>query len=87
MASTSHQPDDYLAQHLRDALAADARVSELGLDVALRHGELYVTGTVSTEERRAAVDAVAAEVAPGRAVHNATTVVHYDRGGGTETLS
>lgn len=73
----AEEPEEYLAQHLRDALARDHRVSELGLDVVVRSGTLHVSGSVSTEERRAAVDVVAAEVASGRPVVNDTTVLRY----------
>jgi len=68
------QPDDYAAQHLRDALAADDRVGEMGLQVRTVAGKVFLTGEVATPERQQAVGAVAAEVLPGYEVHNETVV-------------
>lgn len=85
MASDA-EPDEYVVQHLREALAQDPRVSELGLDVVVRGGELHVSGVVSTEERRAAVAGVAAEIAPDWTVVNQTTVVSYAGEASVEVL-
>lgn len=85
MASPS-EPDAYAVQHLRESLAHDPRVSELGLEIAVRGGALHITGTVSTEERRAAIAQVAAEVAPDREVVNETTVVRYQGDASVEVL-
>lgn len=85
MASQA-EPDEYVVQHLREALAQDPRVSELGLDVVVRGGALHVTGVVSTEERRAAVADVAAHIAPDWTVLNDTTVVRYAGEASVEVL-
>ena len=85
--SGSDEPVEYVAEHLREALASDPRVSELGLDVLIRGGELHVVGTVSTEERRQAVGEVAREVAPGESVRNETTVAEYGAESGMESVS
>lgn len=85
--TSSVEPEEYVGQHLREALAQDSRVSELGLDVVIRAGVLHITGTVSTEERRAAVAAVAAELAPDWSVVNETTVVRYEGEASIEVLS
>jgi osmotically-inducible protein OsmY len=84
--TTSDEPVEYVAEHLRIALAEDPRVSELGLDVSVRNGELHVGGTVSTEERRQAVADVAREIAPGATVRNETTVVEYGNEAGMESV-
>ena len=81
-----NEPDEYTAEHLREALAEDPRVSELGLDVSIRRGEIHVTGTVSTEERREGVDHVAEDVAPGATVRNETTVITYGGDAAMESL-
>lgn len=80
------EPDEYVVQHLREAFAQDPRVSELGLGVVVRNGVLHVTGTVSTEERRAAVEQVASELAPGWRLANETVVVRYAGGASVEIL-
>ena len=64
----------YDAQHLKDALAADPRVAELGLEVSEVGGTMYVRGVVSSGEQRDAVDAVAREVLPDARVANETAV-------------
>lgn len=67
-------PAEYLVEHVREALADDPRVNELGLHVAVRGGTVFVSGVVSTAERHEAVTAVVSERAPGWTVHNGTTV-------------
>jgi osmotically-inducible protein OsmY len=66
--------DDYEVQRLRDALAGDERVAEMGVQVRLVAGKVFLTGQVATEERRQAVGTVAAEVLPGYEIHNDTVV-------------
>ncbi len=68
------EPDDYALQRLRDALANDARVAEMGLQVDVAGGKVFLTGQVATAERQAAVGTVAAEVLPDYEVHNQTSV-------------
>ena len=84
--TASDEPVEYVAEHLREALAEDQRVSELGLDVSVRGGELHVVGTVSTEQRRRAVADVAREIAPGATVRNETTVIDYGGEAATESV-
>ena len=68
------EPEDYAVQRLRDALAADERLAEMGVQVRLVAGKVFLTGQVATEERRQAVGEVAAEVLPDYEVHNDTVV-------------
>jgi osmotically-inducible protein OsmY len=68
------EPEDYTVQRLRDALAADDRVAEMGVQVRLVAGKVFLTGQVATEERRQAVATVAGEVLPEYEVHNDTVV-------------
>ncbi len=68
------EPEDYTVQRLRDALAADERVGEMGVQVHLVAGKVFLTGQVATEERRQAVGAVAGEVLPEYEIHNDTVV-------------
>jgi hypothetical protein len=48
--------------HVRDALATDARVGELGLDVVADRDGLVVRGTINNVARRSCIVAVATEV-------------------------
>jgi osmotically-inducible protein OsmY len=68
------EPDDYAIQRLRDALATDERVAEMGVQVRMAAGKVFLTGQVATPERRQAVGTVATEVLPDYEVHNETVV-------------
>lgn len=68
-------PDgEYLAQHVRDALARDSRVGELGISVTVEPREAYLSGEVATEDRRDAIVTVARELLPGHDIRNQVTV-------------
>ena len=68
------EPEDYAIQRVRDALAADERVAEMGVEVRIAAGKVFLTGQVPTEERRRAVGEVAGEVLPDYDIHNETVV-------------
>jgi hypothetical protein len=70
---TGTLPMEHVLCHVRDALATDDRVGELGLDVTaephpeLADGEIVVVrGVVSTAERKAGVRVVVSEVLVAR---------------------
>jgi osmotically-inducible protein OsmY len=71
---TEAADEHYVVQHVREALAQDPRVGELELDVDVRAGRLFLTGSVLTEERRQAVGDVAREVCPELELHNQVRV-------------
>ena len=66
--------EEYEVQRLRDALATDERVAEMGVQVRVAAGKVFLTGQVATEERQKAVGAVAVEVLPDYELHNETVV-------------
>jgi osmotically-inducible protein OsmY len=66
--------DEYLAEHVRDAMAHDPRVADLGITVTVGPGTVRLSGEVATEERRDAVAIVAREVVTGHQVLNDVTV-------------
>lgn len=68
------EPEEYAIQRLRDALAADERVAEMGVQVRMVAGKVFLTGQVATPERQQAVGTVAAEILPDHEVHNETVV-------------
>jgi osmotically-inducible protein OsmY len=76
----------YLAEHIRDALARDERVGELGVEVTLTPAGVFLTGEVASEQRQDAVADVAREVAPGQEIHNQTTVMQYPEPSEVERL-
>jgi osmotically-inducible protein OsmY len=81
------EPEHYLVERVRTALANDPRVSELELQVTIAAGKVFVSGTVPTEQRRRAVADVVRALLPDREVHNDTTVVTYDSPPEVEELS
>jgi len=78
--------DEYLAEHVRDALAHDRRVAELGISVTVEPTAVRLSGQVATEERRDAAAIVAGEVLAGREVRNDVTVAACDEPNGVENL-
>ncbi|MDQ3898055.1 MAG: BON domain-containing protein [Actinomycetota bacterium] len=68
------EPEDYTIQRVRDALATDERVGEMGVHVQVVAGKVFLTGQVATPQRQEAVGVVAAEVLPEYEVHNQTVV-------------
>lgn len=78
--------DDYLAEHVRDALAHDARVADLGISVTVEPGTVRLSGEVATDERRDAAALVAGEILAGRQVRNEVTVSACDEPDATENL-
>jgi osmotically-inducible protein OsmY len=71
----SDEPEVYLLEHVRAALAKDPRVNELELDVALVNDAIFVSGMVGTDDRRRAIGEVVSELVPDRRVVNQTSVL------------
>ena len=71
----SAEPDAYVIEHVRQALATDERTMLQGLRVTQHGDSIVVSGTVSSESRRDAVGEVAAEIATAYRVCNETVVV------------
>ena len=68
--------DAYVPGHLLEALASDERVSEQDLRVDVVGHRVLISGTVASEERRAAVEVVAREYLPDWDIRNHVDVVH-----------
>lgn len=81
------QSDAYTEAHVAEALATDPRVSTLGIEVAIRGREVFVSGEVGTPEARDGVAEVVAELLPGFTVHNDTSANEFPPGVETEHLS
>lgn len=75
------EPAEYIVAHVREALATDPRVNELGLDVQVQGDEVVVTGSVMTEGRRAAIAKVVEAAAPECRVRNQASVVTFSEPG------
>ena len=78
----------YLVAQVHEALVHDPRIAEAGVDVTLSGNKVFLSGSVATEERRAAVGEVARSVVPdGYEVHNQTSVYRLDDPTSMEALS
>ena len=81
------EPEDYAIERLRDALATDERVAEMGVQVRIAAGKVFLTGQLPTEERRRAVGVVAGEILPEYEVHNETVVTELGEAPRVERLT
>lgn len=68
-------PLEHVVVHIRDALATDSRVGELGLDVAVVGGHVVVRGCVTTPTRKEQVLVVVREQL---AAHGCSPLVRDD---------
>jgi osmotically-inducible protein OsmY len=85
-AQASEEPEKYLVQRVRDALAGDPRVGELHVDVSIRGGRVFLTGSVPSAERRDAIADLVSDVLPDHEVHNHVTVEAISGSAETESL-
>jgi len=75
MSAQPHdEPEKYLVQRARDALAEDPRVGELHIDVTIRGDRVFLTGAVPSAQRREAIADLVRQVLPDHQVHNHVTV-------------
>ncbi len=81
-----NEPSPYLAQHIRDALAA-GDTAELGIDVQVTGAGVFLSGSVTSAEQRDDIEAVATGEAAGAAVHNDIVVVEGEPRVEPEVLS
>jgi osmotically-inducible protein OsmY len=77
----------YDAEHIRDALIHDPRVSELDVHVRLVNDTLVVTGNVATEQRRDAITRVVTELVGDAEIRNDVTVTDLSAPSGQEVVS
>ncbi len=68
-----------LVARVREALASDRRANELDVNATVAGGKVFLTGAVSTPERREAVATVASEALPDHEVQNLVTVTDLDK--------
>jgi hypothetical protein len=80
-------PTQYVVAHLRELLAHDERVAALDVQIRIVGSEVFLTGTVSSPERRAAVEAVVREEVPHLTPHNQLDVLPADAPSGREEIA
>ena len=68
MKDQAAEPDLYLAEHLREALAQDPRVGELGIAVEIMGETVVLSGTMTSPEQQAAAVAIARDFLPAHHV-------------------
>lgn len=88
MNTPEREPEGYVAERVRDALASDPAIGVLGVEVRISGDRLFLTGDAGTPERRAAVTATVKSLCPDHDVHNEMTVTAAEANGGeAEELS
>ena len=75
MEKRATTPDPYLAEHVREALAHDPRIGELGVEVEIVGETVVLSGTVVSLERQEATAAVVRDLLPEYQVRDETEVV------------
>lgn len=63
--SPVQEPLPYVVAHIREALVADDRLNEQGIEIVVVGARLELRGEVATPARRAAALSVVHEMAPG----------------------
>jgi osmotically-inducible protein OsmY len=69
------EPKQYVVARVRDALAHDAAVAALDIQVRIVGADVFLTGTVSSPQRRDAAEAVVHHEVPDLVVHNQLDVL------------
>ncbi len=71
------EPDEYVSEHIRTALATDPRVNELEIDIRVVGDKVFATGVVASQQRRESIEQVIKENAPQLRVVNQTSVSDF----------
>ena len=85
--SDDHVPMQYVVARLRDALAHDERVAALDIQVRIVGSDVFLTGMVSSDPRRAAVEDVVRGEVPDLTIHNQLDVLPVEAPTGREEIS
>jgi osmotically-inducible protein OsmY len=70
MTTQAADPPQYVAERIRAALAADRRVSEIGLVVKIVGTRVQLGGAVATPDRRALAEEIVRQLLPDHEVQN-----------------
>ena len=89
LPSPGDEPPQYVAEHVRDVLAVDDRVAALDIRVRVVGRKVFLTGTIATEVRLAAVTDLVTSQLPEHEIHNELAVVDCSEvsAGEVETLT
>ena len=83
----SDEPTPYVVARVREALAHDTRVAALDMQVRIVGSELFLTGMVSSEARRAAAEGVVRATVPELRIHNQLDVLPVGSPTGHEDIT
>lgn len=86
MSDDANAPQ-YVAEHVRDALAADPAINELGVHVKIVGRRVVLTGSVATSERQERIGTLVRVMLPDYEVQNEVTVGDVAGATKPETLS
>ncbi len=81
------EPAQYVVARVRDALAHDERVAALDIAVRIVAHDVFITGTVATEERRTAAATVVQALLDGYTMHNQLAVLDAKAPDGVEAVT
>ena len=84
---TQGHPDAYLVERIRELLAQDPRVNELGIVVTIAGTRVFLTGTVTSATRQQAITEVLREAFSDLEICNDVRVQDIAPPGGRETLT
>lgn len=82
----THDVHSYQIERVREALARDPRVNEIGIGVTMVERKVFLSGTVSTAARHALITVVVREILPEYEVHNEVRVDQPAAPAAPETL-
>jgi hypothetical protein len=74
MEEREAESEIYLVEHLREALAQDPRVGELGIAVEIRGKTVFLRGTMTSPEQQDAAVAIARDFLPEHHVRTEVAV-------------
>ena len=84
--ATRELPVPYLVARVRSVLAHDDRVAALDLGVRIVGRDVFLTGSVPTDERAHAAGEIVRELLPDHVVHNQVTAVAVSPPVGSEQI-
>lgn len=69
---------EYVVGHVKQALAEEAGMGELDIEVAVRDDRVFISGEVATEERRDAITDLLEGMLPDYEIHNQVSVTEVE---------
>jgi osmotically-inducible protein OsmY len=80
------EPTEYVAERLREAIATEPDVHELGIEVRVSGSNVLLSGSLASREQRDAITRLVERLAPGLQVVNEVEVASTEPPRGVEEL-